>query len=222
MTGVVPLVGGSGGFGGSGGGVQEIVEKGEGRGERRRAEQVLAVRCRRRTRLGAAERLPTMSPQQEYRRDAVRVRSSAACRHDRQVVAPTAFSALRPLSGPCWQSPTHPGTLTPSLFCCPISLARLENATLLARVLIQSPTVRNDPRCGERPTLRGSVQRRFIPHRSATRDETLFVMHHIHSGGPAMADHAYGRAAVLSKSKNPGKSTLVGNRIVSRDRPVER
>jgi len=85
-------------------------------------------------------------------------------------------SPPRPHSGPHCQSPAHSGIPTPSPLCCPISLARPENATLPASVLIQSRTVSNNPRRGERPTLRGSVQRRSIPHRSATRDKALFVI----------------------------------------------
>ena len=34
------------------------------------------------------------------------------------------------------------------------------------------------------PTLRGSVQRRFIPHRCATRDKTLFVSHQPYTACP--------------------------------------
>ena len=79
-------------------------------------------------------------------------------------------SPPRPLYRAHRQSPTARRRHLPS------PLARPENTTLPARVLIQSPTVSNDPRRGERPTLRGSVQRRSIPRRSAMRGKTVFVV----------------------------------------------
>jgi len=78
----------------------------------------------------------------------VHVPSSPAYHHGRQAVAPTACASRLPNPSPGHTAnpPAAYGTPTPSPFCCPISPTRPENTTLPAHVLIQSPTVSNDPR----------------------------------------------------------------------------
>ncbi len=101
-----------------------------------------------------------------------------AYHHGRQAAWPRACAPRLsdPSLGHAANPPRSLGTPTASSFRCPIPLARPENTTLPARVLIQFPRVPNDPRRGERPALRGSVQRRFISHRCVTRDKALLVM----------------------------------------------
>jgi len=96
-------------------------------------------------------------------------RSPSRCAEGLRVSPP------RPLSGPRCRSlhaPPHADAvpLLPSNLPCP-AWKRYPSWTRFDTIpnSTQQPTPRRPP------TLRGSVQRRFIPHRCATRDKTLFV-----------------------------------------------